>query len=143
MLALIRFVVVGALFSLPSVIALAGPTPDPQMPVVVRYARSELDDVLYFYSQLSGKPLHVDAGVGGIVDIMSQGDIPRAEALGWLRKQLLEHYGIEIHDVPGSDIRVSWSADHDQVREATKHSLKTVPEARTIDTATLHAKKPQ
>jgi hypothetical protein len=110
--------------------------------VQFQYMRADLDDILYLYSSLSGRPLHVDAGVGGKVDIMSQGVIPRAEALGWLRKQLGERYGIEICDTAGTDIRVSWSADHDQVREATKRSLKTLPEARIIDIATLRARKP-
>jgi hypothetical protein len=142
MLATRRFMLAVALLLLPLAAAFSAPSPDPQAPVRFRYLRADLDDVLYLYSQLSGKPLHVDAGVGATVDIMSQDLIPRSEALAWLRRQLLDRYGVEIRDVPGSDIHVSWSADHDQVREATKRSLKTLPEARVIDIATLHAKKP-
>ena len=117
-------------------------TPASQGPVQVQYLRANLDDVLYFYSSLSAQPLHVDAGVGGTVDVFSQAKFPQSEALAWIRKQLLDRYGIEIRDVPGSDIRVSWSTDHDEVREATKRSLKSVPPARVIDVATLRARKP-
>jgi hypothetical protein len=127
---------------LPLAAAFSAPTPDPQAPVRFSYLRADLDDILYLYSQLSGKPLYVDAAVGGTVDVMSQNLIPRSEALAWLRRQLVDRYGVEVHDIPGSDIHVSWSADHDQVREATKRSLKAIPEARVIDIATLHAKKP-
>jgi type II secretory pathway component GspD/PulD (secretin) len=141
MLAVIKLVFAGALSCIFSLSAVANP-PDPQAPVVVRFARADLDDVLYFYSQLSSKSLHVDAGVGGTVDIMSQGVIPRAEALAWLRAQLLERQGIEIHDTSGADIRVSWSTGHDEAREATKRTLKTVPDARIIDIAKLRAMKP-
>jgi hypothetical protein len=133
-----RFVSVATLIVISATIAF------PSTPRLVRvtFAHADLDDVLYFYSHLSGKPVYVDAGVGGIVDIMSQGDITGPAALAWIRRQLLERCGIEIRETPESEIHVSWSTDHDQAREAAKASLKTVPPARVIDIATLRAKKP-
>jgi hypothetical protein len=141
MLTIVRFVGAVSLPCLCCANAYTAATPDPRAPVRIQFARSDLDDILYFYSSLSGKPLHVDAGVGGTVDLMSQG-IPRAETLRWIRHQLLERYGIDIRDIPGSNIHVAWSTDHEEARETTRRSLKKTPDARVIDSAELRAKKP-
>jgi hypothetical protein len=142
MLVLTRLILLVVLWFACAGSGLCDPTCSPSAAVRFAYPRADLDDVLRLYSQLSGRPVYVDAGVGGTIDVMSQNDIPGSEALAWIRRQLLDRCGIEVHDAPSSDIRVSWSADHDQVREATKRSLKTVPDARVIDIATLDAKKP-
>jgi hypothetical protein len=110
-------------------------TPDPNAEVKLQFPRSDLDDVLFFYWYIAGRSLRVDAGVGGKVDLIAPDLIPRAEVLSWMRRQLLENYGIEIHDTPGAEITVTWSADHEEAREATKRSGKNVPEARVIGMA--------
>jgi type II secretory pathway component GspD/PulD (secretin) len=107
---------------------------DPNAPVVFNYPGSELDDVLHVYSSLAGRPVYVDAGVGGRIDVISQGAIPREDALPWLRKLLLERYGIQIEDTL-ERIRVSWAADHPAEREATKRTVKSLPAERVIDTS--------
>lgn len=116
-------------------------TPDPQAPVVFQYWQSDLDDVLYFYSSLAGRPVYVDAGVGGRVDVMSRRQLPRGEALPWVRKLLLEQYGIRIEDT-SAQIRVSWSPDYPVQREATQRTMKPGLPSRVIDRAKKNSDAP-
>jgi DNA-binding protein H-NS len=128
----------------PSNLRLNGSTgpPKPGSEVVIQFSNDDLDKVLFLYSHLSGKSVHVEAGVGGTITFKA---VASPSAILWfLRKLLLENYGIEVHDAPaGTDVHVSWSTDHDQVREETKQSLVKIPAARVIDGTKAEVEKPK
>lgn len=77
----------------------------------VQFGNSSLLDVLTLYAKASNRKVWIELGVFGTVSVQNSQDMPITEGLAFVRKTLLENYGIELRDTDTGETFVSWSQD--------------------------------
>ena len=97
--------------------------------VSLQFPKSQLQDVLSFYAHAGHRKVWVALGVGGVVDLRSEAQLPLPDALALIRNVLLQKHGIEVRDTPTGETFVSWSTDPKlkPLQEATIRNAKQLP----------------
>ena len=94
--------------------------------VRLRFTKSDIRDLLSFYSRLIRKPVLVEVDMPALVTVAPDEDLPLKDAIELVRKTLLESYGIEMRDSDRGEVLVTWSSD-------PKYPHRSDPPARDID----------
>jgi hypothetical protein len=80
--------------------------------VIVNFPKTQVFEVLDFYRHLTGRPVLVDLELNGVITtVMSPQEFTHDEAIRFIRKTLLESYGIEIRDSERGEALATWSPD--------------------------------
>ena len=103
----------------------------PPQEVWVKLLDMNLLDVLQLYSKWTGRKVWVALDLFPVPDIRAKLDapIPLPEAIQFLRKTLLEHYGIELRDSGDKEVFASYSDDpkYKKVRGALRKGVDREP----------------
>ena len=91
----------------------------------MRFPKSDVRDVLAFYQRLTGKPVLAPLDFQALVTIERTEPIAAEDAIEFIRKTLLEGYGIELRTSDRGETLVTWSQDPKYPRRSDAPMTKT------------------